>query len=186
MAGCLRKIGIKKFEYKADVYLSKEEKDFAKNKLKNIKKPIITINTKGGAPTKNWPEENWQKLVNLLSKKYAIIQLGNNTEVKLENTINFTSLPIRKSIAILTKATLHVGCESFFMHAANGVNVPSVIIFGGRSTPINSGYKENKNIYIKTNCSPCMLNTLCPNNMECMKLIKPEIVYQKVEEILNV
>jgi ADP-heptose:LPS heptosyltransferase len=31
-------------------------------------------------------------------------------------------------------AILHIGCVSFLMHSANGVDVPSVIIYGGRET----------------------------------------------------
>ena len=185
ISSCLNKIGIKNIEYKADIFLSKEEKEFAKEKLKEMKRPIITINVKGGAPTKDWPDKNWQKLVNLLVKKYDIIQLGSNTEPNLKNINRFAGFPIRESIAIQAHAKLHIGCESFFMHAANAVNVLSVIILGGRSTPDNTCYQENKNIYIKTDCSPCWLNTPCPNNMKCMKPITPEIVYQDAIEILG-
>jgi len=184
------KLGIKEFDYHARFYLLEKEKKLAKNRLKTIKKPIIAINVVSGQKVKNWPIKNWQKLVDLLTKRYSIIQLGDDKEPYLDGAISFAGdLSMRESVAILAHAKLYIGPDSFLMHAANGVNVPSVIIFGGRTTPSNSGYRGNKNIYVKTDCSPCWIhnteNEQCLYDMKCMKMITPEMVYHEVLKALN-
>jgi ADP-heptose:LPS heptosyltransferase len=74
------------------------------------------------------------------------------------------------------------------MHVANGLDVPAVIVYGGRETPSNSGYRENINLYAKTACSPCWLHDshgdVCPYDMECMKRITAAEVVAASREIL--
>ena len=183
----LKKIKIKDINYESKIYLSKKEISWAKNKLRKIKKPIISINTKGNQMTKQWSKEKWQKLADLLKKNYSIIQLGNKKEEKLNEVISFAGkLSPRQSIAILSQAKAHIGMVSFLMHAANGVNVPSVIIYGGSEHPSQTGYKDNINIYKKTKCSPCWLfYEDCPNKLKCMKSITSKLVNKKFEELIN-
>ena len=78
---------------------------------------------------------------------------------------------------------------SFLMHAAASVDVKSVIIYGGRETPKNSGYDNNINLYQKIDCSPCWIHEedgeFCVNEMNCMKRIKPSIIYSAVINLLT-
>jgi len=181
-------VKISKFNYKTKIFLSEKEIKWAKKKLKNIKKPIITINTNSNNKHKNWSKLYWQRLVNKINKQYKIIQLGGNKEMYLKKVMRFAGqLSPRKSIAILKFAKLHIGVVSFLMHAANGVNTPSIIIYGGRESPSNSGYKTNKNIYTKISCSPCWLNDKdkCSNDGKCMKQITPKIVKNEINKILK-
>ena len=72
--------------------------------------------------------------------------------------------------------------------AANGLNVPSVIIFGGSHTPANSGYTENINLYTELPCSGCWLSghpgSECPHDLACMTAIAPATVLAAVDEIM--
>jgi ADP-heptose:LPS heptosyltransferase len=82
-----------------------------------------------------------------------------------------------------------MGVVSFLMHAANGVDVPAVIVYGGRETPANSGYRENINLYVKMECSPCWLHDShgdrCTHDLECMRRITVEHVLAGCRELLR-
>ena len=72
------------------------------------------------------------------------------------------------------------------MHVAHALNTKSIIIYGGRETPENSGYeKKNINLINPIECSPCWIHTtegeICPYNNKCLKEITPETVLAKVK-----
>ena len=187
----LSRVGIKQFDYNMNFYLTEDELEFGAKKLCRFDRPIIVINTVGGRidkinDNKNWLHEYWQELIRLLlKKKFTIVQLGADTEYFFDGVFSFAGkLSPRESVAVLSQANVFVGPVSFLMHAANGLNIPSVIIYGGRETPYNSGYKQNKNIYIKTECSPCFIKGKCPFNRKCMKAITPEVVYRALMELI--
>ena len=133
-------------------------------------KPLIAINTVCKEPTKDWVPSYWHKLIDRLADDFFIIQLGNQNEIQFEKVVSFAGkLKIRESIAVLEKCSLFIGGVSFLMHAAAAVAVKSVIIYGGRETPKNSGYENNINLYEKIECSPCWIHEedgeLCNNNL---------------------
>jgi len=74
------------------------------------------------------------------------------------------------------------------MHAANGLDVPSVIIFGGSRTPANLGYTVNRNLFAELPCSGCWLTghpgSECPHDLACMAVISPEAVLQGADDLL--
>jgi ADP-heptose:LPS heptosyltransferase len=184
------KLGIKEFLYKSKVYLTEKEVDVARDKLKDLKRPLIAINVMSRELVKTWILENWEKLLKLLKDIGTIIQLGDEREPYFDNVIRFAGrVSQRESIAILSFARIFIGGPSFLMHAANGANIPSIIIYGGRETPINTGYSDNVNLYVKVDCGPCWIHTSrgqqCHNDMKCMRMITPEMVYDKVIEVLE-
>ncbi|MDG1325981.1 MAG: glycosyltransferase family 9 protein, partial [Opitutales bacterium] len=70
------RLGINKYNYKAAYYLSKKEKEWAKQETSKFEKPILAICTKSKEPVKNWPETNWSELIQNLKANFSIIQLG--------------------------------------------------------------------------------------------------------------
>jgi ADP-heptose:LPS heptosyltransferase len=73
------------------------------------------------------------------------------------------------------------------MHAANGLDVPSVIIFGGSRTPANLGYVSNRNLFAELPCSGCWLTghpgSECPHDLACMAAITPAAVLQAADDL---
>ena len=116
--------------------------------LQNIKNLSLQSVAKVRA-SKNWPTYNWEKVIDSLRKDYHIIQLGDKTETNYKFTKRYAgTLTMRESAALLSQCRLFVGPDSLLMHVINGLNVPSVIIFGG-SRPIECfGYSENVNIIL--------------------------------------
>jgi len=184
-----KKIYIRVYDYSPSLVLSEKEKKDADQHLTGIKKPFITINTNSKERTKNWPPEYWQLVVNDLKEQYTIIQLGDQNEPNLNHVIRWAGeLSLREACAILEKASFHLGIVSFLMHVAHALNTKSIIIYGGRETPENSGYEKNINIINPIECSPCWMHTtegeICPYNNKCLKEITPETVLSTVKNLI--
>lgn len=186
----LKKIGIRDYNYKAKIYLSTEEKKWANNKIDNLAKPLIAINSLSKEEVKNWPLPYWKELISDLKNKAKIIHLGDNREPDFEGVNRFAGkTTLREAMAILSQCDLFIGPDSFLSHVANGLDVKSIIIFGGSRTAQNLGYKENINLVNYPECSPCWIhpslsNDKCLQKLKCMTLIKPSEVKATCESIL--
>jgi ADP-heptose:LPS heptosyltransferase len=174
------RLGLDKYDYKAAYYLSEEEKDWAKQQSNQFDKPILAICTKSKEPVKNWPETNWSELIQNLKANISIIQLGDEKEPIFEGVHRYAGkLSMRESAAILSKANYFIGPDSLLMHIANGLDIPSTIIFGG-SRPVGCfGYSENLNLKSAPECSPCWIHEgyeSCGHNIQCITAISFEEV----------
>jgi ADP-heptose:LPS heptosyltransferase len=183
------RLGIDKYDYKAAYYLSEEEKEWAKHETKQFDKPILAICTMSKEPVKNWPEANWLELIQNLKANFSIIHLGDNKEPFFEATYRYAGkLSMRESAAILSKANYFIGPDSLLMHIANGLDIPSTIIFGG-SRPVDCfGYSENINLSSAPECSPCWIHEgydECKNNLICMNEITVSFVVDTLIKTQN-
>jgi len=183
-------LGLDHAEYRARVYITEGERAAAREKLAGLSRPLIALNTLSAQPVKNWPQSNWRQLIPSLAQRGSLIHLGDAREPVLPHVNNFTgSLSKRESMAVLSECELIIGPDSFLMHAANGLDVPAVVIFGGSRTPANLGYAENINIYTELSCSGCWLTgnpgSECPNELACMTAITPAAVLAAVDELLG-
>ena len=174
------RLGIDKYDYKATFYLSEEEKDWAKQETNQFDKPILAICTKSKETVKNWSQANWSELIQNLRSKYSIIQLGDEKEPIFEGVHRYAGkLSMRESAAILSKASFFIGPDSLLMHIANGLDIPSTIIFGG-SRPVGCfGYPKNMNSNSTPACSPCWIHEgyeSCDHDFKCMSAISVEEV----------
>ena len=181
----LSKLGVKNYEYKSIFYLSEEEKKWAQRKRDELStnKPILAICTKSKEPVKNWPTEYWSDLISGLLPNYFIVQLGDKNEPKLEGVTRYAGeLNMRESAAILSQSDHFIGPDSLLMHMANGLDIPSTIIFGG-SRPVRCfGYKQNNNLINTPECSPCWIHEgyeTCNNNLKCLREISPSQILSK-------
>ena len=176
---------------KPKFFITEKEREKRDNLLKNFKgKPLIAINTVCKEPTKDWIPSYWHELIDRLTDKHIIVQLGDQNEIQSDKVVSFAGkLGIRESIAVLEKCNLFIGGVSFLMHAASAVGVRSVIIYGGRETPQNSGYDNNINLYQKIDCGPCWIHEedgeVCQNNLECLARIKVDTVLESINQILK-
>jgi len=176
----MQRLCINNYHYKAAYYLSKEEKEWAKQETSKFDKPILAICTKSKEPVKNWPQENWLELIQNLKANFSIIQLGDDKEPTFEGVHRYAEkLSMRESAAILSKASYFIGPDSLLMHIANGLEIPSTIIFGG-SRPLGCfGYSENINLSSTPKCSPCWIHEgyeSCGHDFMCMTAISFEEV----------
>jgi ADP-heptose:LPS heptosyltransferase len=181
---------LKNYEYRARVYLTAEELKKAEERLAGVPRPFIAFNVVSKEKVKMWPLASWQKLIERLKQEYPLVHLGDDREPMFEGVTRFAgNISPRESMAILSSAAIHIGPDSFLMHAANGLDVPSVIIFGGSRKPANLGYAENENLASNPECSPCWLHDSrgdhCPYDIKCMQSITPETVAECAMKLLG-
>jgi len=189
-----RKAGIRSPSHAVDIYLTGDEQAFARTQIDGLPRPVVTLHTTSdsfGAGRKLWPQEYWKKLCALLTQKgCSIIQLGGEADAPVAGAIHRAgTMDIRKSIAVIEAADLHIGIVSSLMHGAAAVGTPAVILFGGFERYAMHGYATVTPLESYISCAPCIqphaVMEPCPYNNKCMRELTPETVFEKVAEVLN-
>lgn len=140
------------------------------------------------AVTKEWPFERWGLLVErLIAEGHQVVQIGTRHDPPLPEVVDLrgnTDLP--RAASILEQAKLFIGLESGLMHLAAAVRVPSVIIYGGRTRPHETGYPFHFHAGVsQLPCSGCGLNSDCPIEVKCMTDVSVEEVWNAVQEAVE-
>jgi hypothetical protein len=190
LAPTLSAIGVETTDYRARVFLTSEERRWARDVLKSTPRPRVAFHQRSAQPVKNWPLRNWDALLPGLRQRGSLVHLGDESEPLHEHVIRFAGrLSRRESMAVLAQCDVLVGPESFLMHAANGLDVPAVVIFGGRTSPVVSGYSVNRNLYTELPCSGCWLSghpgSECPHELACLEAVSTDDVLEGVDDLLR-
>lgn len=152
--------------------------------------PYIVMQTSGASArspikTKEWFPDRFQTIADSLLARYTVIQLGSRFDPAIAGATDLRGeTSIRESARILSGADLFVGLVGFLMHLARSVDCPSVIVYGGREHPAQSGYAENINLYSSVECAPCWRLT-CDVDRLCMQKISSEMVIAAIEKSLS-
>jgi hypothetical protein len=154
-------------------------------KGKRVERQIVIQSSNTGAlrpaNTKQWYPERFQAVVDQLKGEYNFVQLGSLNEPPLAGTIDLRGkTALRETAAILAGSLMLVGLEGMLMHLARAVECPSVIVFGGRLLPSETGYSANENLYVPMPCSPCWKYNSCEINRECMQRISVDDVIKAI------
>ncbi len=135
---------------------------------------------------KEWYPERVQNVVDALAGDVEFIQLGSKSDPALQHAKDLRGATnIRETAAILSHARLYVGTVGFLMHVARAVECPSVIIFGGREAPWQSGYVCNTNLYTAVPCAPCWRANTCEFDRECMREISVADVVSAIRQMMK-
>lgn len=134
---------------------------------------------------KQWFPDRFQEVVQRLRSRAGFVQLGSAGDPALKGAADLRGkTSIRESAAVLAHCRLFLGNVGFLMHLARAVECPSVILFGGREAPWQSGYGCNSNLYSAVPCAPCWLWNKCDYDRTCMDRIAAADVVQAVEGML--
>jgi hypothetical protein len=98
----------------------------ANNEYENIDIVLHPRNRTVGSD-RNWDADKWQKLINLLIKKYKVGVIGNGETFELKNMLDFRNIPIEKTIGIISNTKLVVGQSSGPMHLASLCGTPHLV-----------------------------------------------------------
>jgi ADP-heptose:LPS heptosyltransferase len=128
------------------------------------------------ADTKEWPQSRWNQLVRRLAGDFELVQIGTLADPPLAGAIDRRGRTnLAEAAALIQRAACFVGLESGLMHVAAAVRAPSVIIYGGRTRPHETGYAHHANLTRNPACAGCALNTGCPHSMVCMEIPVDEV-----------
>jgi len=126
---------------------------------------------------KQWPHERFQLVVDVLKREFDVVQLGDGSDPELRGVLDLRGkTTVRQSAAILSQSRVFIGLATGVMHLARAVECRSVIVYGGRERPSQTGYSANENLHWNGPCAPCWLRNDCDFDRRCMNEILPEHV----------
>ena len=181
-------VSISHWERQVDLYYPEEQ--FA-HVLNGLPDRYLVVNPAGkqtySANRKEWGVDNFQALRSRL-KHLPFVQIGSADTPLLPQTIDKRGRPILEDAHLIKHSLTGIFLEGGLMHLANGLNKPSVIIYGGCLHPNISGYAMHYNIFTTPACSPCYTSQvpLSPcDTMQCMKIISVDQVIQGIYSIIH-
>lgn len=165
------------------LFLTPEERLAGKMVERQIVVQSSGMNASYPMLTKQWRPERYNAVVGALRASFNFVQIGSATDPPLEGVTDLRGrTTIRESAAILAESLVYVGNVGFLMHLARAVECRSVIIYGGREKPSQSGYSCNENLFEAIPCAPCWLRNRCPYNVECMNQISANQVISAIQQ----
>ncbi|HEX4368060.1 MAG TPA: glycosyltransferase family 9 protein [Rhodopila sp.] len=166
-------------------------------------KPVVAVHPGAGNVTKQWPEEHFSALIDLLVEKNGvnILLVGGPDEVEvadrlLENVQRpeaIASMTGKTTLTVLPRllknCVLYIGNDSGPKHIAASVGIPTVGIHSGVVDPVEWGPVGLNAVALRRNmtCSPCYLARAedCPRSLECLRLLEPNLVYETANLLLK-
>jgi len=136
---------------------------------------------------KLWPEEYWQRLIDMQKLPIVIIGTRIETGYSFKNCIDLRNkTTIHQAAALIKFSRLLVGIVSVSVWFGNAFDKEAVIIDGGWEPPILTQYEKSHHLFTTIECSPCLRgDNYCPYDLKCMKMIAPESVNRKIIEVLG-
>ncbi len=94
----------------------------------------------GAPPSKQWPVERFAAVASALGKEIAVYQISAPDSPALEGVQQIRPRSFRESMAYLKAAKLYIGPEGGLHHAAAAVSTRAVVVYGGFTSPLITGY----------------------------------------------
>jgi len=148
--------------------LPKANVENAKNRLKDLKRPIVIINAGGvlsNRQGRTYPIDKWLELGNKIQEKYnGTIILNGAKEDKdilaelslIPNSVNYIgALSLVDSCAIIGEADLMISGDSGPLHIATALGVKSIGLYGSMPANRTGCYSSGINVISKKECVPC-------------------------------
>ncbi|MCZ6702739.1 MAG: glycosyltransferase family 9 protein [Ignavibacteria bacterium] len=167
-----------------------EKHGYSENKL------TIGLNVGVGTrwPNKGWVIENWNKLIELLSKEnYNLLLLGGREEKNIifELGSKFGNLidtgfdnSIHEFAAIVDICDIVITADTFALHIATAFNKKIIALFGPTSMNEVELYGKGIKLHSEDECN-CFYQKECTEDISCMQKISAEQVYSALELLIN-
>ena len=195
----LEGLGLAFKERRPELFLTREERQMASERLKALGGQIIIGVNPGAAygPAKCWPKDYFRQLARQLLEdpRVILIFFGDKSASTLvdEITMGLSNRAVnlagrttlREFVALVSACHFFLTNDSGPMHVAAALKVPLLALFGSTSEVMTGPYKEGQIIHKHVACSPCYLRE-CPLDFRCMKEISVEEVVKVIKEQLHV
>ena len=157
---------------------------------------MAVIHPYAGYASKNWLDERFSELIEVLCKDYNIqaILVGSKDDKEKINNIIAKSKTREVNIAgkttlsellvLIKRADIFIGVDSGPSHIAASVERPSVILYSGTNDPREWGVRNPNAVVIQKDitCKGCE-RLDCEENI-CMDMISVEDVLEAVQRVL--
>ena len=202
----LQPLGINENYRRPKIFLVNHEihdaEQFLLSKMGEINGSSMRVGLHIGAtwPAKVWPAEYFARLAELI-----VVKLGGQIMVtygpkdiqyleKFSSLVRTKFMPIepqelRRLAAIISRCAVYVSNDAAPMHISAAVGTPTIGIFGPSEPDIWFPYEENLGHVSLHRDVPCCHKDFCElkgdEYLRCMKAIKPEEVFETINEVLN-
>jgi hypothetical protein len=164
------------------LHLTAEEKARGPRAPRQVAIMSSGLDAKHAMRNKNWSLAKYQGVVSALRDRYDFVQVGSRNDPPLDGVLDLRGqTSLRETAAVLHRSLAFVGQVGFLMHLARAVDCRAVIVYGGRETPAQSGYRCNENLYSAVHCSPCWRLNTCPYDRMCLERIEVRHVIDALE-----
>ncbi len=153
LARPLEQIGLHLSDPAAKIYLTELDREFARDFLGAVHKPIIALHPGSGSETKNWPIEKWEKLGEYLfsTGRTVCLVAGEADDDRsrfLEAAWKDTPIPFAKNLALphlaaLLEGAAFIGHDSGISHIVAAVGARCLLLFGPTDPEIWAPANEN-------------------------------------------
>lgn len=168
------------------LYLSAAEKAFGRHGPRQIAIQSSGLSAKYAAHTKEWFPERFQQIVDRYRADFTFVQVGSARDPLLDGVVDLRGKTrIRETAAVLHHSSVFVGLAGFLQHLARSVECRSVIIYGGRELPSQTGYSGNENVTNQPACSPCWIYERCSYGVKCMDAVGVDQVAAAIDRQLQ-
>jgi len=144
---------------------------------------------------KHWPERYWPKLAERVGERYGLptVMLGGpgdqepaqrikgNSEGSIRDLAGQTSLG--ESLGIIAGSRLAVGVDTGLTHAAVGLGIPTVALFGSTRPYLEPANSRATVLHDDLACAPCRRHPTCGGSFDCMQNLTPERVMAALESL---
>ena len=165
-------------------------------------KPVVAIHPGAGNITKQWPEEHFSALMDLLIEKNGVnvLLVGGPDEVPIADALmdsvlhtdSVGSMAGQTSLValprLLAACVLYIGNDSGPKHIAAAMGLSTIGIHSGIVDASEWGPVGDRAVAMRRNmtCSPCYLAVAadCPRNLACLRGLEVNQVHQLAEAML--
>lgn len=192
-----------------DFNISEEDKNIIDNWInKNKLKKFILLSPNTTWPSKHWPEDNWIKLIKILSNKMEnqIVLLGKDFGDQSENiykycennNLKITATPkfnLLQTAYLIKQSQLLLAPDTGILHLADYLQKNAIGIFGPTKAFRHGAFLHNFNIkkveqincphYYQKTHGKDKVNKNSGKNSNCMYKLTPETLAKKIVNIIT-
>ncbi|MGO8674155.1 MAG: lipopolysaccharide heptosyltransferase II [Capsulimonadaceae bacterium] len=181
-------------EFSPQAYLASDPPEDLIRSINALPRPRVALNTGASTANKQWPDDHWRALAELLSAAGAgLVFVGSAQDATVVQRIRSALKPspdvvdtagktsLRELAAVLASCDVVVSADTGPMHIAVAVGTPVIALFGA-TNPDRSGPYGGRNVVLDMHlsCSPCYRNPTCHGRIDCMRAIEPAAVLEAV------
>jgi heptosyltransferase-2 len=126
-------------------------------------KPRVGVALRSAEMYRNWPEDRYQRLFDLVQEHMDIVILDHSREHMFKDIVDACGFPLRKAIAILSQCDGLITVDTSLLHFGAALKVPTIALFGPIDyRPRCKAYKNVTVVQSDLDCIPCWRNSRMP------------------------
>ena len=165
---------------------SEDEKKYIKKIVNNLPKNFIVIEPHAKTSWcehKQYPLDKWQRIIDVISDKIAVVQMSLPSNRVMNNVINIGDeiKNFRQACLLLKYAKLFIATEGGLMHGAKVHNTKCIMIFCPMFDPIWTKYNTVVPVWVRNKQHfNCFNEGTCQKCLEIMNNHDEQIIINKI------